>query len=55
MRTVLARQPERYAARGEESEQLLRLLKEEGFGITRRSYAAQEVIKEEEDRAALYV
>lgn len=55
MRTVLARQAQRYAARESESEQLLRLLGEAGFGITRRSYAPREVIKEEGDRAALYV
>ncbi len=56
MRAVLARQPERYAAREAESEQLLRLLQEAGFGIARRSYAPREVIEEEEERAAaLYV
>ena len=52
MRAVPARQPERYAAREDESEQLLRLLQEAGFGIARRSYAPREVIEEEEDRAA---
>lgn len=56
MRAVLARQAERYAARENESEQLLRLLNEAGFGIARRSYAPREVIKEEENqKAALYV
>ena len=52
---VLARQTERYAPQENESEQLLRLLGESGFGIARRSYAPREVIKEEGDRAALYV
>lgn len=52
---VLARQTERCAPRENESEQLLRLLGEAGFGIARRSYAPREVIKEEGDRAALYV
>jgi CRP-like cAMP-binding protein len=55
VRAALARQPERYAAREEESEQLLRLLEEAGFGISRRSYAPREMIEEEEERAALYV
>lgn len=56
MRRVPARQAGRYAARENESEQLLRLLEEAGFGIARRSYAPREVIKEEENqRSALYV
>ncbi len=45
----------RYPAREDESGQLLRILEEAGFGIARRSYGPREAIKEEGDRAALYV
>ncbi|MDP9411478.1 MAG: Crp/Fnr family transcriptional regulator [Actinomycetota bacterium] len=56
MRAVVASQAEQDAPRECESEELLRLLQEAGFGIVRRSYPPREVIHEEEDRApALYV
>ncbi len=55
MSAVLARQTRRYAARENESEQLLRRLEESGFRVVRRSYGPREAITEEGDPAALYV
>lgn len=53
MRAVL---PEPNVPPEDESGQLLRLLREEGFGVVMRTYGAWEEIKSEEDRAsALYV
>lgn len=56
MRAVLQPSMEPKVLPEDESRRLLRLLRQTGFGVVLRSYAAREVITAEEDRtAALYV
>ena len=55
MRVVPARPRKQPAAPAGESERLLRLLEDEGFGIARRSYAPREAIEEEDQATSLHV